>query len=489
MRVLVLLLCLTTLIARADDPTAEPTADPTVEPTADPTAEATTEPTGSAEPSGMASSCPNIVETALRLTQESCGELGLDQVCYGHLVLDAAPRTGVPEFRFVEAGDVVNAIDLQSLRLNAMDETRGVWGVVLMKVRADITQANSPAVTLLLFGDVDLDSSAEFIPVRAQEAMNVRAAPNTDAAVLEGLARDEIITANARTADGAWLRVRISTDQSVLGWINAEMVTTDGDLARLTVVDPAAPATDAAAFGPMRAFSFASGAQDAPCAEAPNSGILIQTPEGVAAVSIRLDEVVIRASGTTFVQSQPSNALTVNTIEGAAAVTANGETSVAVEGTQVQVPLDQNSVPLGAPTSPEAYDPATVSGLPTSALPRTVEVAAPNTTAAGQPISGTWQFIWGVTSATCADGTVVPLNSAGIAAPIRMEGGALLWNNNAYTAQGGAYVRSYTDDLGNLHQDTLTIAASDRINGQKTIDFAAIACSVTVPFTLQLVGN
>jgi hypothetical protein len=109
-------------------------------------------------------------------------------------------------------------------------------------------------------------------------------------------------------------------------------------------------------FGPMQAFYFRSGVDDAPCAEAPNSGMLIQTPEGVASVSIWMDEVVIQMDATAFVQAQPDGTLTINVLEGSATVQAQGETRTVVAGMQVSVPLDEDLGAVGVPGDPQPYD-------------------------------------------------------------------------------------------------------------------------------------
>jgi len=44
---------------------------------------------------------------------------------------------------------------------------------------------------------------------------------------------------------------------------------------------------------PMQAFYFNSGIGDAPCAEAPDSGILVQTPEGEAQIEFSVNNVQI----------------------------------------------------------------------------------------------------------------------------------------------------------------------------------------------------
>src|SRR5690606_25964517 len=150
-----------------------------------------------------------------------------------------------------------------------------------------------------------------------------------------------------------------------------------------------------ARYGPMQAFYFQSGAQDAPCAEAPNSGVLIQTPEGVASVNIWMDEVVIQMDGTAYLQGQPDGELVINMLDGEAQIEAQGETRTAVAGTQVRVPLDADLQASGVPSDPQPYTVEEVQSLPISLLDDPVTVSPPRQLDPGMPLVGSWRFEWG----------------------------------------------------------------------------------------------
>ncbi|NWF70388.1 MAG: SH3 domain-containing protein [Chloroflexi bacterium] len=473
-----------TLTARATV-TATPRATVSATVSATPTAT----PTGTLPTSTPVFDCPAIVENALSVVREECQDLAIDEICYGYLVLDASPRAGVQQFRFVRPGDIADVVDIESLRLNAMDIARGFWGVVLMQIQ---TSPNSEPTTILLFGNVSLDTTSQFVPVTADEDVRLRAEPTTSGEILGVLAQGESITANGRLEDGSWLRVRVPTSDNTfrLGWLAAEFVTPSGDLSALPIVSPDDEVgLDDVSFGPMQAFTLQTGSDDAPCSEAPNSGILVQSPEGAAAISISIDEVVIELNGTAFVQTNADGQLQVNQLDGASQVTANGETSTAVAGTSVSVQLGDDLTPVSGPSAPQPIDSNDVQALPTELLPDQVTVPTPLPVTAGQPIAGNWRFTWGVASATCPDGTVVPFESAGELNDIRMNGAALLRGGISYTFDGTNYIATYTDGLGNIHSVALNVAAPDRINGSDTIEFAGFNCQLTVPFTLTLVSS
>jgi hypothetical protein len=127
----------------------------------------------------------------------------------------------------------------------------------------------------------------------------------------------------------------------------------------------------------MQAFYMESAANDAACPEAPNSGLMIQTPEGVAKVTLLINEVSVQLGSTVFFQANAGQDLTVSVVEGSAAVTANGLTRRATAGAQIAVPLSDDGVANGTPSLPRPYDWGSVMALPSSYLDEPVEVAEP----------------------------------------------------------------------------------------------------------------
>lgn len=432
--------------------------------------------------------CPALVREALNITRTGCEGTKRNEICYGHLVLQAKPQPGFDDFAFENPGDIVDVSQIESLSLSALDTLTGVWGIVLMQLQANLPQTALEDVTFLLFGDVALDSAIEFAPIKAKEDLNIRSAPTTNSAVVGTLKSGEMLVANARLADSSWLRVRVPAGGN--GWVSAPLVTVEGDIADLNPVSPEADdIVEGLVFGPMQAFYFRSGKNDSPCAAAPESGMLIQTPEGVASVTLYIDEVVIQMNATAFVQAEPSGELTVSVLDGAAVVEAEGESHTAIAGTSVSVPLDEDLAASAPPDPPEPLDTSAMQALPIELLSRPVDIPEPVTLRAGEPIAGNWLFSWGVESLTCPDGTEVPFATFDTPNTIRIEGGALLWNADAYNRTGdGVYSRSYADANGNLHQNILTVVAPDQIQGQAIIDFSMMVCTLTVPFQLQLVG-
>jgi hypothetical protein len=115
---------------------------------------------------------------------------------------------------------------------------------------------------------------------------------------------------------------------------------------------------------PFQAFYFRTGIGDAPCAEAPNSGILIQTPEGTGQIALTLNEVNIQLGSTAFLQAVPGEEMRLNLVNGLAVVKAFGVEQQALGGMRIRIPLDENLAASGPPHLPERCDDSDLQGIP-----------------------------------------------------------------------------------------------------------------------------
>lgn len=312
--------------------------------------------------------CPEVVSQALSATDELCEATGRNQACYGHVRLDAQPQQGADDFVFEQAGDRVDVAALQSLRLSPMEVETGAWGVALMRLQASLPTTGHSDITLLMFGDVQIENAVQTPPVEldvtvsVDEYINVRRGPTTRAGVVGVLAPGQTARALERLESGAWLRVELPRTGAI-GWLDASLVTSAGDLTTLSVSEPWTPR-----YRPMQAFYFESGTNDPGCPEAPTSGMLIQTPEGVGEVTLLINEVNVRIGSTAFFQAQPGKTMRISTVEGAVEVEAMGVTHTAVAGSEISVPMDSHNEPSAPPSRPRPYDQAEWETLPVDSL-------------------------------------------------------------------------------------------------------------------------
>jgi hypothetical protein len=335
--------------------------------------------------SPVASICEQVITTALEATNTACAGMGRNQACYGNHLLEAAPQFGIEAFNFDDIGDVIDITGIESLRLSAMDMNAGIWGVALMRLQANIPhQLISENVTMVLFGDVQIQNEVQSPALIAIQSalpsnVNIRRYPERDAYVLGTLRPDEIAIADGRLEDGSWLHVRM-LETNERGWVFAGSVDALSDASVLRVVD-----IQSAEFGPMQAFYLQTGEETTGCAEAPENGVLIQTPDGVATVDLWINEVKIRLGSTAYVQAQGGGEMTIQLIEGSSEITALGVDQVALAGTELNVPMSDSLQPAAPPSLPQPYDASAVAAIPVQVLDRPVDVAPPldaNTAAA-----------------------------------------------------------------------------------------------------------
>lgn len=236
-------------------------------------------------------SCPVIVETAWSAVDDECAPIGQQQACYGHSAIELRPQPGFESILFDQPGDLVDVTAIQSLRLSAMNEASGDWGVAQMRLRV-----SSALLTMLVFGDVEL--------------------------------------ANAAPANSP-------------------------------------------VYAPMQAVYFNSGEAAPACEEMPADGLLVQTPEGVAEVSLLINEVNIHIGSTAYVTAKAGEPMTVYVVEGEVRAETDSGQSIAPAGTFLTIFLDDDFLAFGAPQAAASYQMVDVEDLPVQLLERLIEIADP----------------------------------------------------------------------------------------------------------------
>ncbi|MEO1443882.1 MAG: SH3 domain-containing protein, partial [Chloroflexota bacterium] len=427
----------------------------------------------------------------LEMAALSCEDLASGTLCYGNSDLDAEPQPTTPLLQLNVPGDRENLTAIRSLRLSVMDEINETWGVALMEVRAIGEAVDTPQdVTIVLFGDVELDNAVSTQSITASSGVNIRAEPSQGAAILETTASSQALIADGRTGAGDWLRVRLPDNPARQAWISTGLITSDTDVALLPVIEP--DASSDAAYNEMQAFYFSSGADDALCDEAPDSGLLLQTPEGTAEFTMLLNEVNIQLESTAYVQASPGGDMIVFAVSGDVVVESDGVSRVAVPGTQISVPLDANGAANGEPGAAQPYDSSDVAALPTGLLADQIAIAPPADIDPGKPIAGNWLFQWGIEQGECPGGQTVSFSSDVPQTSIEYaaDGETLLILLTRYRPTGtGVYETVFTDSSGNLHRHTITVTASDRISGTAQITYLDNNCTLDVPFNMVLISQ
>ncbi|MBI5960633.1 MAG: SH3 domain-containing protein [Chloroflexi bacterium] len=322
-------------------------------------------------------SCPDLARVALDAAQLQCETTGRNEICYGHINLEASPQPGVMDFLFAQEGDKAGVTDVQTLRLSAAALDIESWGIALLRIQANLPD-DVPAdqnVTLVLFGSTEIYNTVPAVPlgelkVNSAQNANIRQYPSTLAPVLGTAAPGDTLMATGRLEDSSWVRVKFAPGGGT-GWLSSALVSSESDLSELSVVD-----YRDLYYGPMQAFYFRSGEVQDVCAETPD-GLVVQTPEGDAEISLLINEVDIRLGSTVLLRGEAGSVMRIDVLEGAAQVTISGLTINLVAGSGLDLPLGDDLKPAGLPGLPRAYVWEEVAYTPVSLLPREIEIAPP----------------------------------------------------------------------------------------------------------------
>jgi hypothetical protein len=296
-----------------------------------------------------------------------CTGIGRDQVCYGNVEVNAVPRESRIDLHFKNPGDSTNVSLIRSLYLSTLDTVNETWGIAQMRLLANLTQATPEEVTLLLFGDVKIEDATEprvelDIVVNPDYAARIRNTPSLNALVIDVAEPDELVHAVGRLADSSWIRIK-EDQYGRVGWVAAELLQRDGvDLESLTVDEANTPY-----FGSMQAFYFESGSSGA-CGNMISDGLLIQTPEGVARLTLLINEVSIELLGaesgsTVLLNGNADTGMNINVLNGSANVTVDNTTVLVGTNSAVNVSLGANLTPTGTVTNTTPVNSTTASNV------------------------------------------------------------------------------------------------------------------------------
>ncbi|NWF70410.1 MAG: LysM peptidoglycan-binding domain-containing protein [Chloroflexi bacterium] len=119
-----------------------------------------TAPSAAPSPSSASLSCTQLVEQVLDTVGAACGELGRNQLCYGHRLIEVEWQPGASA-SFTTAGDRADLLEVVQLSAAPLDENAQTWGIVLFKAQANLPDTlPGQNVTFVLFGDTRIDGLA-----------------------------------------------------------------------------------------------------------------------------------------------------------------------------------------------------------------------------------------------------------------------------------------------------------------------------------------
>jgi hypothetical protein len=158
-----------------------------------------------------------------------------------------------------------------------------------------------------------------------------------------------------------------------------------GDVEMQSAVDPANPNQ-----APMQAFYLTTGVGNAPCNEAPQNGLLVQTPKGIGEVAFNVNGVDVQMGSTVLFQAHPGAEFEVKTLQGSAALTINGKTYPILAGSEFKGLLNDDLTLDPDQFLIQAYDLLDVEGLPLGSLEELIGIAEPLTSDEIDDILNKW---------------------------------------------------------------------------------------------------
>lgn len=130
----------------------------------------------------------------------------------------------------------------------------------------------------------------------------------------------------------------------------------------------------------MRAVTVSTRIGGSACADAPNNGVLIQSPQG-SQVAMNINGADVTLGSTAFVTTNSeTQRMTFAVLEGEGIITAFNTTQIVMPGQKTGIQLGGGPDRLqasGPPNEPAPYDPTTLINLPTNLLDRPIVVPPP----------------------------------------------------------------------------------------------------------------
>ncbi len=309
--------------------------------------------------------CPANVLLAQGRAGAVCRTMDNNTACYGNGQISAEFQPGVSRAAFDQPGDLADIGAIRQIAVTSSGENISDWSLATLLIQANLPDTQQRNIAIMLFGDATITNQVPPLPALTATAtggLNIRGAPEIDGELLLRLGVRDTVIANGRTDDGDWLRV-LTPGADRLGWVSTAVITTDRDPSILDVVD-----TDTPFNRPFQILTLSTSSDDAPCAGAPESGVIIQTPNTFSEVALTINGIAFQIAATVFIQAGPGDGMIVNVLDGELEVHAGQTARYAPAGSRLIIPLGDDLLAADAPSPPEPYLTDELAALPLNNL-------------------------------------------------------------------------------------------------------------------------
>lgn len=306
------------------------------------------------------STCPANVQLNFARAAAACASTLPDQACYGSGTVTTS--TFDDNTALTQPGDTTSLINLREVSTDSNDAT---WSTATLSFWTTFDRAQRRTATAWLFGDATLVNltvaSPEQFGITIGSAA-LRELPNESSFVYDTVPVNTALTVNGRSEDGLWYRVFVP-NFSAVGWVSSSLMPSI-DFPALTIADP-----NVGYARPFQIATLTTGVDDSLCADAPESGMMLQAPPTNEPGGFVINGAAFYLYGTAFLQAEAEESMSINLIDGYAELV-NGEESVYLpSGSRTVVGLDTANTVAAQPLDAEPYDVQAVSGVPLTNLP------------------------------------------------------------------------------------------------------------------------
>lgn len=109
-----------------------------------------------------AEQCPAIVDEALTAADTNCSDLGRNEICYGHIGVDATDADDLAITGFTTAGDILGVDRISRISTAGLNLDTNTWGVALLSLQANIPDTiPGQNVLFVVFGEASLEAETD----------------------------------------------------------------------------------------------------------------------------------------------------------------------------------------------------------------------------------------------------------------------------------------------------------------------------------------
>lgn len=323
--------------------------------------------------------CQAVVQAMVESAQTACADLGDNQACYGNRFVLGSPSITALNTKFLEAGDIVETLDMESYEIQPFSADEESWGILKTRVVLETEEA----IEMVAFGSEFVWDATRTSPIQyAGTSLTTADMLGTVAdfsTAFQPLEANTEVTITAVEPNGQFVRVIDRFGNA--GWVNSNAVSTsDGDIFRLPMITGGL-SIDPTSLAPLQGI-YVSRVMGIPtCVDVPIAGVMIQTLDNTEPLNVWVNSVNIELNGTMYITAGLQEEMWIEVLAGQAQlnepqfITCAGEDCKGITipaGARAALPITEVYAVLQPKLS--AYDLENANKLPLTLLTQAIEL-------------------------------------------------------------------------------------------------------------------